>query len=354
MSVTVTPSQLQALLAASIRMRDPLGIKGVPGIGKTAIVEQVTERLGYTLIKSHPALDDPTDGKGLPWFNGKGKAELVPFGQLARVLEATTPTVWLLDDFGQAPDAVQKTYMQWLHGGECAGHKIPRCVSIVLNTNDRTHRAGVGGLLEPVKSRVTIVELTANLDEWCGWLFEQTEIDGVPVDLDLIAETVAFLRMMPDLFCKFEPSADLTNSPLPRGWARTLKWFTAKLDPQSELAAISGAVGEGAALQRIGFRKLYAEMPTIDQILLDPDKAKLPTKPSIHYAVARGLAMRATPKTFGRIARYAQRLLTAGHGEFATLLIRESTRRDESLMQTPEFVRLNTGEMGQLIGSGVK
>jgi len=284
----------------------------------------------------------------LPWFDLKSGARLVPFGQLAKVLAATEPTVWVLDDFGQATDAVQKTYMQWLHGGECAGHKIPDCVSIVVLTNDRTHRAGVGGMLEPVKSRTTIVELIADLDEWSDWVFEQ------PFDIDLLAETVAFLRSFPHLFCKFEPSADLTNSPLPRGWERTIKWFSTGLPAHEMLAAIAGAVGEGAALERIGFRNMYKEFPTVDQILTDPDNANIPSKPSVLYAVTRAVAMRANPQTFKRIARYATRLMLDQKGEFASLLIRESARADTSIQQTPEFVRLQAGEMGKLIGGGVK
>jgi len=353
MSYLLKPSQLRTVLMAAIKMREPVVIKGKPGIGKTQITQQVAAALGYDVILSHPALDDPTDGKGLPWFNGKtGGAQLVPFGQLAKVLVANHPTVWFLDDFGQAPDAVQKTYMQWLHGGECAGHVIPDAVSIVIATNDRTHRAGVGGMLEPVKSRTTIVELVEDLGEWSEWLFSQTEIEGVPLSVDLVAETVAFLRSFPDHFCKFAPSADLTNSPLPRGWAKSLKWLAAGLPKQEEVAALAGVVGEGPALERVAFREMYRNIPTIDAILLSPETAIIPDSPSILYAVARGLASRANDQTAGRLATYAGRLVSAEKGEFATLLIRDAIRLHPKVQETPEFVRLTTSEFSDLLGLG--
>jgi hypothetical protein len=69
------------------------------------------------------------------------------------------------------------------------------------------------------------------------------------------------------------------------------------------------------------------------------------------YAVVTALAHRTTLENFAKVARYAERLLEAGHGEFAVLLTRDAVRRDPSLTNTPTFVRLATGELHELIGS---
>src|SRR5687768_14063984 len=111
-------ASLKQAIKASILNNDPLLIQGLPGVGKTAIVAEVTEELGWDLIVSHPSVSDPTDFKGFPWLHQEGKvtvADWVPFGDLRQLIEAKRPTVWLIDDLGQAPPAVQAALMQLVH-----------------------------------------------------------------------------------------------------------------------------------------------------------------------------------------------------------------------------------------------
>lgn len=335
------PTELTTFLATTIKAGLPVCIVSGPGLGKSDIVSQVTASLGYDLILSHPAVEDPTDAKGIPWGGSDGTIDFRPVGQIKKVLAATKPTVWFLDDFGQASPATQASYMQWLLARECAGHVLPSCVVIVVATNRRTDRAGVSGILEPVKSRfAAIVELEANIDDFCTWAFTQEHFT---------AEDVAFLRFKTDLFNAFAPSADLTNSPTPRTWSNAAKIMQLGLSPALELAGVAGAVGEGAASERMAFRRMYADLPAIDGILLDPESSDIPKSPATLYAVVTTLGIRATPKNFGRIARYAERLTEASHGEFAALLLRDAVRRDPAIMQTSAFVKLASGELGQLI-----
>src|SRR5262245_47390194 len=109
------PSELHDLLVATIPHRAPVLITGAPGIGKTDIVTAAAEASGASLIVSHPVVSDPTDAKGLPWPSAdKQSATFLPFGDLARAVAATQPTVWFLDDLGQAPPSVQASFMQLL------------------------------------------------------------------------------------------------------------------------------------------------------------------------------------------------------------------------------------------------
>src|SRR5712664_2410056 len=95
------PTELLTLLAQTIAARIPVLITGAPGIGKSDLVAQAASDAGADLILSHPAVADPTDAKGLPWVVD-GAATFLPFGELQRALAADKPTVWFLDDLGQA------------------------------------------------------------------------------------------------------------------------------------------------------------------------------------------------------------------------------------------------------------
>jgi hypothetical protein len=333
------PHQLIELLTKAIAKRLPVCAAGAPGIGKTQLVEQTTATLGYDLIVSHPAVSDPTDFKGLPWFDGKS-ADFHPIGEFAEALKATRPTVWFFDDLAQAPGAVQAACMQLFLARRVGAHRLPDCVTFVAATNGRQHRAGALGLLEPVKSRfVTIIELVPCIDAWARWAI------GANVSPMLIA----FLRYRPELLSRFEPSADLTNSPSPRTWQHVAQIEELGLSAEVEAIALAGAVGEAAAMEYLVFRRMYASLVNVDAILLNPDTAAIPSAPSELYAVSVALAGKANAQNLSRIGRYCERLAAASKGEFAVLTIRSATDRDAKLIYTDAYVRLQSTAIGQLI-----
>ena len=340
------PADLTGFLAEAIPAKHSILITGAPGIGKSDIVAQAAEAAGADVILSHPAVSDPTDAKGLPWANaGATEATFLPFGELARALRAEKLTVWFLDDLGQASPAVQASYMQLLLARRVNGHVLPDHVTFVAATNRRTDRAGVSGILEPVKSRFTsIVNLEANLDDWTRWAFNH----NIP------AELIAFLRFRPELLSAFEASADLTNSPSPRTWSSVAKLLALNLSPGVQHEAFAGAVGAGAAVEFTAFLRLFKELPAIDGILIDPDASALPESPATLYAVTTALGLKANQATFPRIARYAERLLDAQRGEFSALLVRDSIRRDATVTQTSAFSKLMVSDLGQLVSGGVQ
>ena len=340
----MTPQHLKALLAASIAARLPVLVTGAPGAGKSDIVAQAAAAAGADLLISHPVVSDPTDAKGLPWKKeGEDTATFLPFGDLAQALAARSPLVWFVDDLGQAAPAVQAAYMQLILARRVNGHRLPECVTFVAATNRRTDRAGVSGILEPVKSRfATIVELVPDLDQWCSWA----------LDNGIAAEVVAFVRFRPELFNLFEPSADLSNCPLPRTWTHVSRLMSLDLEPDVLAPAICGAVGEGAGAEFVAFLRLWGDLPNIDLILRDPAAAAIPSQPGTLYAVCTALGRRVDVENFANVAAYALRLVEAGSGEFAVLLVRDCEQRAPAICNTEAYVRLATGPLGTLITGG--
>ena len=345
MSISLSPSQLAEFLAAAIPARHPVLIVGAPGVGKSDSVAQAAATAQADLIVSHPVTADPTDAKGLPWKkDGEDAATFLPYGEMKRAIYAQKPTVWLLDDLGQASPAVQASFMQLILARRVNGHVLPDCVTFVAATNRRADRAGVSGILEPVKSRFTsIVELVPTIDDWVQWAYANNVSPAL----------IAFLRTKPDLLCDFKPSADLTNSPVPRTWHNLARIEALKLPAKIEQATMAGAVGEGASIEYLAFRKLVEQIPNLDAILLNPDKAKIPSSPDQLHAVCVGLAARANAQNFARIAVYVDRLNHAKRGEFAALLVKDAARREPAIAYTDAFQKLLTGPFGQIVSGQV-
>lgn len=331
------PSKAKELLSHYIANRLPVLLSGAPGVGKSDIVAQAAILAGADLIISHPVVSDPTDAKGLPWPGKDGEsATFLPFGELARAINATQPTVWFLDDLGQASPAVQASFMQLLLARKINGHVLPDCVTFVAATNRRNDRAGVQGILSPVKSRfAAIVEVAPNVADWCAWA----------VDNDLPPELIAFHRLRGEelLFpatTTENRADDMENFPCPRTWYSVAKAMRLGLSDDLEYPAYAGAVGEGAAIELTAFLKMFRDLPSPDAVLMDPDNAMIPEGPSGLYAISAAIAARANDMNCGRAFRYAERLRNADHGDFAALLVRDAVRRKPTIQHTPEYTKL--------------
>lgn len=337
---TVNPSELTELLTAYVPERLPVLITGPAGIGKSDIVEQVARATGHELLISHPVVEDPTDSKGLPFPSADGtSAAHLPFGDLERAVNSDKPLIWFLDDLGQASPAVQAAKMQLLLARRVGNHALPSHVTFVAATNRRTDNAGVTGILDPVISRfATVVELEPNINDWTAWAVQ----NSVPPEL------VAFLRFRPDLLLVKKKGRDIENTPCPRSWGFVAK--TVPVVPKAlELKSYTGTVGEGGAVEFMGFLEIYRQLASPDAILTSPDTAAIPDLPAALYAITAALAAYANEANFDRVLTYTNRLIDAGHREFAALLARDAIRRTPTLQNTHAFIRAQGGELGKII-----
>lgn len=317
--------QMKEAVKFAVKHKYPLLLKGAPGIGKTDIVTQACIETDTELIISHPVVSDPTDFKGLPFpVKGEHKATFLPFGDLLRLIDADKPTVFFLDDLGQASASVQAAAMQLLLARRINGHKVSDQVIFLAATNRRQDRAAVQGILEPVKSRfASILELEVNTDDWVEWAIEN----------DLPVELIAFIRFRPNLLHDFKPTGDIVNTPNPRTVAYVGRMMKAGLSDSISYEMISGAAGEGFAAEFIGFLKIYRDLPDIEKLIADPDNTDVPTEPSMLFAVCGALSAKANKKNFANIIRYTDRL----PAEFQVLLVKDAVKRNKALADTKVF-----------------
>jgi len=319
-------SLLAKTLEKTIPAHEPVLIKGAPGVGKTDITHQICGLVNADLVVEHPVVSDPTDYKGLPFaMPGTDSATFLPFGDLKRLIEADRLTVCFIDDLGQAPAAVQAACMQLILARSINGHRVSPHVSFVAATNRHTDRAGVTGLLEPVKSRfVTIIELEVDTDDWVNWALNAK----LPVEL------ISFIRFRPGLLWDFKPTNELKNSPCPRTVHNVSKLMNLGLPREVEYEAFSGAAGEGFAAEFVGFLRIFRSLPNPDIVMMAPDKAAVPDDPATLYAICGALAQKASDNTMDRLVQYANRL----PAEFSVLLVRDCVRVSPGVVNTRAFI----------------
>jgi hypothetical protein len=236
--------------------------------------------------------------------------------------------------------------MQLLLARRVGEHVLPDCITFVAATNRRTDNAGVSGILDPVISRfATVVNVMPDIQSWSAWAVQN----------DIPYELLAFLRFRQDLLYVPRNGRDIANSPSPRTWG-----FLGKKMPfipkGLELIEYAGSVGQGAATELQGFLEVFREIASLEEILLNPQGARLPdgTKPATLNAVVAMLAARVDANNIERVMVYVNRLIDSGFREFVGFFIGDAIRRDPELQHTPTFVRETSfGELGKVINGNV-
>lgn len=291
-------SEYRDFLESSIPKRKRTLAVGPPGIGKTFVAEQVCTDLGFKMVVSCLPVEDPSTIKGYPFKpQGSERASHCLFDGIWDVFNATEPTVWCLEDIGQASESVLKSVMRPIQLGELNGKKMPGCVTIIANSNDVGHGAGVYGMIEPLKSRFhSIIHLEAHVDDlvpygisrnWPPWL-------------------LAYLRNNPQAVNDWKPSKSMMiDGSCPRGLEYLAEWDNIGV---ANAEVWAGCVGKGHATACLAFKELQNELPDIAGIALDPEGSPVPDNPSARFLVAMAIASSMNAGTFAPYLRYLNRM----------------------------------------------
>ena len=330
------PSQAADLLQKLIPAKEPLLLVGPPGVGKTSLLEQAAEALGYGIMISHPVVSDPTDYKGMPaitHIDGVPTAGFYPFGDLRQMAETKEDLLVIFDDLGQALPANQAAIMQLILGRQVNGQRISKKVQFVAATNRRQDKAAVGGLITPLLDRfTTIIEILFDLEDWIKWGHQS----GMPAIL------MSFARFKPDLIGKFEPSSDMKKQPTPRSVAGLGRLIKRGI---YDVEVLAGAVGDGFAGEFLEFYRTAKDMPSVQDIYRDPFAVAVPERPDVMYALMGALAHGAEESTVIPTVQFLKRCKP----EFAVGCVRDILSRNEDLKTNPAiamWVASNTRMFG--------
>ena len=315
---------------------------GRPGVGKTDLVKQACRALGYRALIAHPVTHNPTHYSGLGWVfqmdDGTPRAEFVPYGFLRELITTTNERlVMFFDDVGQATNATQAAMMQLFLERSLNNQKISDMVSFVAATNRREDKAGVGGVLEPLKSRFDagIIHLQAELDPWCKWALTHR----MPVWL------VAYARFRPEVITDWEPSADLVNTVCPRTLAFVGESYNDKLPEDMWQPAWSGMIGVGRTAELLTFYRYHKQIPNPDAIIMNPADSEIPQQPEIQYALTAALANKSTERNFEAVIKYFDRWFDGANfkdgvprSEFVLSYFKDAIVRTPGLKNTQGYV----------------
>lgn len=327
------PQQTYQALKNLINAKQPVMLHGSPGVGKSQIVKQLASELGFQLIDLRLSQLDPVDLRGVPSVTGGKTSWNVP-----SFFPIKGQGILFLDEINSAAQATQAAAYQLVLDRKLGDYKLPEGWTIIAAGNRTTDRAIVNQMSTALKNRFTHINFEVHTDDWCRWALNS----GIsPIVL-------GFIRFRPTLLNEFEQRGnskeekqriqqlkDAQAFATPRSWEFLSNVLEQQPDPEIEYELYSGIVGEGAAAEFMGYLKYYRNLPNLDALLLNPKKAEVPTEPAVLYALATGLAAKATPDNFERVLEYADRI----PAEFQVLLVKDAVTRNCELTNEKAFTQ---------------
>jgi hypothetical protein len=309
-----------AAIAACYADRLPLFLAGPPGVGKSAAVRQAATDLGIELRDIRASQTDPVDWRGIPSIiDGKTQWCIPSF------LPQSGAGILFLDELNAASQSVQVALYQLILDRRIGDYELPAGWYVMGAGNRVEDRAAAGRMSSALNNRLIHLEQTADVDSWLSWFWEK----------DLPEEVGFFISFRRECLFRFDPSSRESAFPTPRSWESAAKLYARGLHSDIATSLISGCIGQGAAMEFLAFCRIYKELPSLDGILMDPERANVPHEPSAIAATVSGLAKKASPASIANILKYTSRVSK----EYEFLCLKLARRVCPGIEQTRAFAQ---------------
>lgn len=325
-SVTVGIKRASALVKNCMTAGLVPMLKSAPGLGKSSLYKSLADQAKLKVIDVRLSQCEPTDLNGLP-FIVDGRASYNPFDifpvSTDKVPEGYRGWMLLLDEANSADRAVLAGVYKLVLDRQVGNHDLHPQVYIVMAGNRSEDKAIVNEMGSALDSRIVHLNVEANLNDWREWA----------IDHGIDSRLISFIEFRPTLLHDFNPEKYTDTFPCPRTWEMTDKLLKVVKEPRDVRELISGTVGPGAATEFLTFCDVYGTLPTLGEILANPEEAKVPYENSAQFAMMGFLADQINEKNADKLMTYLKRYTP----EKQIIAIRIITPRKPTLASTPAF-----------------
>ena len=258
---TVTPNETRSRLLRAFKAKRPVFLWGPPGIGKSQIIADLTKELGGLCIDLRLGQMEPTDLRGIPFYNKDiGKMDWAePVDLPSKELAEQYPIITLfLDEMNQAAPAVQGSAFQLVLDRRLGKYVLPDNVVIVAAGNRESDKGVSFRMPTPLANRFVHLEVRQDYESWNEWAVKNR------VHKDVVGY-IGFAKN--DLF-DFNPRSASRAFATPRSWSFVSQFLYDDDATDAELSdLIAGTIGDGLAIKFMAHRKVAGQMPNPSEIL---------------------------------------------------------------------------------------
>ena len=260
-SRTVTSEGAKRAVLKCFKKQRPVFLWGPPGIGKSEVIAGIADSLGGAFIDLRLAQMEPTDLRGIPYFNKDlGKMDWAPPIDLPdEEFASQYPVVVLfLDEMNSAAPSIQASAYQLILNRRIGKYKLPDNVVVVAAGNRESDKGVTYRMPAPLANRFVHLEMRVDHASWEQWAV----LNKVHKD---VVGYIGFAKQ--DLY-DFDPRSSSRSFATPRSWTFVSELLEDEDTGDSELTdLIAGAVGEGGAVKFMAHRKVAGQLPKPEDIL---------------------------------------------------------------------------------------
>lgn len=269
-----------------------------PAQGKSSLSKQLAEQFKLKVIDLRLTELDSTDLSGLPYFNN-GKAEFMPFNtfplQDTQIPEGYEGWLLLLDEFNSANQAVMAAAYKLVLDRQVGQHKLHDKVAMIACGNLESDNAIVNPMSSALISRFAHFNIDVNVDDWLEWASKS----------DIDYRITSYINFKKSNLYKFKPDATEPYAS-PRTWEMVSKVI--KDNDDISVLLVSSLIGDGIANEFIQYTKLYLELPTLEQIMANPEGIKIPDDLATRWATMSMVTHSITVDNHDKLTVFLRRL----------------------------------------------
>lgn len=259
-SRTVTALEAKAAILRCFNKQRPLFLWGPPGIGKSELVEGITKDLGGIMYDMRLAQMDPTDIRGIPFYNkDNGLMDWAPPIDLpdAETASQYPIVVLFLDEMNSAAPSTQAAAYQLTLNRRIGKYVLPDNVVIVAAGNRDGDKGVTYRMPAPLSNRFVHLEMRVDYDSWLQWAVEK----GIHKDV------IGYISFAKNDLYDFNPKSISRSFATPRTWTFVSDLLDDGLTDSTTTDLVAGTIGEGLAVKFMAHRKIASRMPKPEDIL---------------------------------------------------------------------------------------
>jgi len=283
LSRTVGPTNAKKSLRKAFKNKRPIFLWGPPGIGKSDIIKQLGTELDAHVIDVRLSLWEPTDIKGIPYFDSNSnKMVWAPPSELpdAEMAKQHKTIILFMDEMNSAAPSVQAAAYQLVLNRRVGTYQLPDNVVMVAAGNRETDKGVTYRMPAPLANRFVHLEMTCDWEDWQDWAVENK----------VHKDVVGFLTFSKKDLYDFDPKSASRAFATPRSWSFVSELLVDNDCDESTLTDLtSGAIGEGLAIKFMAHRKHSSKMPNPTDILLGSVKKMDSKEISAQYSLVVSL-----------------------------------------------------------------
>ena len=260
-SRTVTSTQARKSILTAFKVKRPLFLWGPPGIGKSELVEGITQELGGYMIDLRLGQMEPTDIRGIPFYNKDvGKMDWAePIDLPSEELASQYPIVVLfMDELNAAPASVQAAAYQLILNRRVGKYRLPNNVVMVAAGNRESDKGVTYRMPTPLSNRFIHQEMKVDFASYQEWAVQNR----------IHKDVVGYLSFAKQDLYDFDSKSSSRAFATPRSWTFVSQLLNDdSVDDDTLTNLVAGTVGEGLAVKFMAHRKVSGRMPNPADIL---------------------------------------------------------------------------------------